>query len=77
MNLAALEELEHRDASARSFLDAQATDLTQAVETLENAIRRIDRETRELLQETFETVNAQLPRDVPGALRRRRGEARS
>lgn len=28
-----------------------------AIETLEDAIRKIDRETRELLQETFNTVN--------------------
>jgi chromosome segregation protein len=56
VNLAALSEL----ATARErkgFLDAQATDLLQAVETLESAIKRIDRETRELLQETFEAVN--------------------
>jgi len=56
VNLAALSEL----ATARDrkgFLDAQATDLLQAVETLESAIKRIDRETRELLQETYEAVN--------------------
>jgi chromosome segregation protein len=56
VNLAALEEL----ASARErkgFLDAQWTDLTEAVTTLEDAIRRIDRETRELLKETFDAVN--------------------
>jgi len=56
VNLAALSEL----ATARerkAFLDAQATDLLQAVETLEGAIKRIDRETRELLQGTFESVN--------------------
>ncbi|MBC8021470.1 MAG: AAA family ATPase, partial [Burkholderiales bacterium] len=56
VNLAALSELTTaRDR--KGFLDAQALDLTQAVETLESAIKRIDRETRELLQDTYEAVN--------------------
>jgi chromosome segregation protein len=56
VNLAALEEL--ATASERKgFLDAQSTDLAQAIGTLEDAIRRIDRETREQLQETYNTVN--------------------
>jgi len=56
VNLAALEEL----ATARErkgFLDDQATDLVTAIGTLEDAIRRIDRETRQQLQETYDTVN--------------------
>lgn len=56
VNLAALEEL----GSARerkTYLDSQAQDLTEAVETLETAIRKIDRETRDRLQETFDQVN--------------------
>ncbi len=56
INMAALEEL--ATASERKgFLDAQAADLAQALETLENAIRRIDRETREMLRHTFEQAN--------------------
>jgi len=56
VNLAALEEL--ATASERkSFLDAQSADLAEAIGTLEDAIRRIDRETREQLQETYNTVN--------------------
>ncbi len=56
VNLAALEEL--ATASERKgFLDAQSTDLSEAIGTLEDAIRRIDRETREQLQETYNTVN--------------------
>ncbi|PWF25193.1 chromosome segregation protein SMC [Corticimicrobacter populi] len=56
VNLAALEEL--RTAQERKdFLDSQYTDLQLAIETLEDAIRKIDRETRQLLQETFNTVN--------------------
>jgi chromosome segregation protein len=57
VNLAALEEL----ASAKErkgFLDEQSADLTTAINTLEDAIRRIDRETREQLQETYDKVNA-------------------
>jgi chromosome segregation protein len=56
VNLAALEEL----ASSRErkgYLDEQSADLATAIGTLADAIRRIDRETREQLQETYETVN--------------------
>jgi chromosome segregation protein len=56
INMAALEEL-RANQERKQFLDAQAADLTAALETLENAIRRIDRETRALLQTTFDTVN--------------------
>jgi chromosome segregation protein len=56
INMAALEELTATQ-ERKQFLDAQAADLGAALETLENAIRRIDRETRELLQTTFDSVN--------------------
>ena len=56
VNLAALEELQ-ASRERKGFLDAQYTDLQSAIETLEDAIRKIDRETRELLQATFNTVN--------------------
>lgn len=56
VNLAALDELESA-RERKGYLDAQSDDLTQAMETLENAIRRIDRETRALLQSTFDSVN--------------------
>ena len=56
VNLAALDELTvSRERS--EFLDAQNRDLIEAIETLEDAIRKIDRETRALLQDTFDTVN--------------------
>ncbi|HEY6865458.1 MAG TPA: chromosome segregation protein SMC, partial [Burkholderiales bacterium] len=56
INMAALEELS-TSQERKQFLDAQAADLATALETLENAIRKIDRETRDLLQSTFDTVN--------------------
>jgi len=59
VNLAALDEL----GAARErldFLRAQAADLNEAIATLEDAIRRIDRETRALLQDTFDAVNRQF-----------------
>jgi chromosome segregation protein len=56
INMAALEELGIA-SERKGFLDAQAADLSQALETLENAIRRIDRETREMLRETFDEAN--------------------
>jgi len=59
VNLAALEEL--ATASERKgYLDEQSADLATAIGTLEDAIRRIDRETREQLQETYEIVNRQF-----------------
>jgi chromosome segregation protein len=64
VNLAALEEL-RSSQERKSFLDAQATDLEEAVTTLEDAIRRIDRESRELLRETFDTVNGHLGKLFP------------
>ncbi len=55
VNLAAVEEL--RAARERKgYLDDQFEDLTTAIATLEDAIRRIDRETREQLAETYNTV---------------------
>jgi chromosome segregation protein len=59
VNLAALEELEASQAR-KIYLDEQATDLKEAVITLENAIRQIDRETRERLMQTFDKVNTHL-----------------
>ena len=56
VNLAALDELEAA-RERKGYLDAQSEDLTQAMATLENAIRRIDRETRDLLQSTYDSVN--------------------
>ncbi len=57
VNLAAITE--HAEAAQRKeYLDAQMTDLTTALETLENAIRKIDRETRERFKDTFDRVNA-------------------
>ncbi len=64
VNLAALEEL--ASASERKqFLDAQQADLTTAVNTLEDAIRRIDRETRDLLKNTFDEVNRHFSEIFP------------
>jgi len=56
VNLAALEELKS-STERKGYLDAQSADLQEAINTLEDAIRRIDRETREQLQETYDTVN--------------------
>lgn len=56
VNLAALTELTSA-TERKQFLDAQYQDLMQAINTLEDAIRRIDRETREQLMATFNTVN--------------------
>ncbi|MGB8856344.1 MAG: chromosome segregation protein SMC, partial [Burkholderiales bacterium] len=64
VNLAALAELEEARAR-KAFLDAQSADLNEAVATLEDAIKRIDRETRELLQATFDQVNKNFSEMFP------------
>ena len=64
VNLAALDEL--ATASERKqFLDAQSADLNEAMTTLEDAIRKIDGETRELLSGTFNAVNTHFGRMFP------------
>jgi chromosome segregation protein len=64
VNLAALDEL-GITTERKQYLDAQSADLTEAMATLENAIRQIDRESRQLLQQTFETVNENFARLFP------------
>ncbi|MBT8527939.1 chromosome segregation protein SMC [Polynucleobacter paneuropaeus] len=64
VNMAALDEL----ASSRerkSFLDAQSADLNEAMQTLTDAIAKIDAETRDLLQGTFDEVNKHFGRLFP------------
>jgi len=64
VNMAALGELQ-TSRERKGFLDAQAADLNMALETLDAAIRRIDRETREMLQQTFDTVNGHFGQMFP------------
>jgi chromosome segregation protein len=59
INLAAIDE--YQTASERKqYLDQQHADLVEALETLGNAIKRIDRETRTRFKETFDAVNGRL-----------------
>lgn len=64
VNLVALEELQTAQ-ERQQYLHAQHEDLTLAIETLENAIRKIDRETKALLQSTFNEVNAHFAELFP------------
>ncbi|MDP3137322.1 MAG: chromosome segregation protein SMC, partial [Burkholderiaceae bacterium] len=64
VNLAALEEL-GTARERKQFLDAQSADLNEAMTTLEDAIRKIDAETRELLAGTFNTVNEHFGKMFP------------
>ncbi|RLV58835.1 chromosome segregation protein SMC [Parashewanella curva] len=59
INLAAIDEYEQQK-ERKAYLDAQNEDLTQALESLESAIRKIDRETRTRFKTTFEKVNNDL-----------------
>jgi chromosome segregation protein len=64
VNLAALEELQSSQ-ERKTYLDAQAKDLSEAIGTLEDAIRRIDKESRDLLMATYEEVNRHLTELFP------------
>lgn len=64
VNLAALDELAVA-SERKTFLDAQSADLNEAIGTLEDAIRKIDAETRELLGGTFKIVNEHFSRMFP------------
>ncbi len=59
INLAAIEEYE-QEQERKHYLDAQNADLVEALTTLEEAIRKIDRETRARFKETFDQVNSGL-----------------
>jgi chromosome segregation protein len=59
INLAAIEEYEQQSERKR-YLDAQDADLVEALDTLENVIRKIDKETRNRFKDTFDQINAGL-----------------
>ena len=56
INLAAIDEYTLQ-SERKQYLDAQNEDLVSALETLEAAIRKIDKETRNRFRETFDQVN--------------------
>lgn len=64
INLAAIDECSVQE-ERKQYLDAQYADLIEAVETLESAIRKIDRETKEKLHDTFDIVNARFKELFP------------
>ncbi|MEK9768971.1 MAG: chromosome segregation protein SMC [Betaproteobacteria bacterium] len=64
VNMAALEELSGA-SERKNYLDSQAEDLIEAVATLESAIKQMDKETRERLQETFDKVNVKFSEMFP------------
>ncbi len=64
INLAAIEEYK-LESERKNYLDAQHADLIEALQTLENAIENIDKETRTRFRETFEQVNSGLQELFP------------
>ena len=64
INLAAIDEFTQL-SERKNYLDSQNEDLTQALQTLENAIRKIDKETRTRFKETFDNLNANLKAMFP------------
>ena len=59
INLAAIDERKEQ-LERKEYLDAQNQDLVSALETLESAIRKIDRETKDRFKETFDQVNKRI-----------------
>ena len=64
INLAAIDEYEQQSERKR-YLDAQNADLEAALQTLEQVIRKIDKETRSRFKETFDKVNGGLQHLFP------------
>jgi chromosome segregation protein len=64
VNLAAIEEFEEQ-SERKEYLDRQFADLTDALGTLDEAIRKIDKETKSRFQDTFDKVNAGLKEKFP------------
>ena len=64
INLAAIDEFKVQ-SERKQYLDAQNDDLERALATLENAIRKIDVETRTKFKETFDTINTKLQQLFP------------
>lgn len=64
INLAAIDQF-NEQSERKKYLDTQNDDLTAALDTLEQAIRKIDRETRSRFQETFDNINDGLKRIFP------------
>ena len=59
INLAAIGEFEEHN-ERKEYLDKQHEDLINALETLEQAIRKIDKETKDRFKDIFENVNSHL-----------------
>lgn len=64
INLAAIDEYKEQ-SERKEYLDSQNEDLTKALETLETAIRKIDKETKERFKDTFNRVNTHIQRMYP------------
>ncbi|MBC7984922.1 MAG: AAA family ATPase, partial [Candidatus Obscuribacterales bacterium] len=64
VNLAAIDEFKEQ-SERKEYLDRQYKDLTDALETLDTAMRKIDKETRTRFQDTFDRVNAGLKERFP------------
>ncbi|MBK1629224.1 chromosome segregation protein SMC [Thiohalocapsa halophila] len=64
INLAAIDEFREQSERMR-YLDEQHADISDSLETLEAAIRKIDRETRARFQDTFDRINQGLQQLFP------------
>ena len=64
INLAAISEYEEHN-ERKEYLDSQHEDLVKALDELEKAIRKIDKETKDRFKNIFESVNSHLQQMYP------------
>jgi chromosome segregation protein len=64
VNLAAIDELKEQ-TERKDYLDRQHADLSDALATLEEAMRKIEKETRTRFEDTFEKINTGLKEKFP------------
>ena len=64
INLAAMEEYD-QESKRKELLDDQHNELMEALETLEKAISKIDKETRTTFKDTFDKLNISLSQSFP------------
>lgn len=64
INLAAIEEFK-TESERKLYIDRQHADLTEALETLQAAIAKIDKETKTRFTETYDKINSGLQKNFP------------
>ncbi len=64
INLAAIEQFDE-ESERKKYLDEQDADLNKSLDTLEQAIKKIDRETKDRFKDIFDQVNERMKERFP------------